>query len=82
MVSFLIFELNCPAIANLYSSIVFSAWVKTLDIVASVLNKEGLQFCRIHGKLREADRRNVLKRFQTDYSVPVLLMTLGTGAVG
>ncbi|KAH8892451.1 hypothetical protein GQ53DRAFT_861762 [Thozetella sp. PMI_491] len=63
-------------------SIVFSFWKKTLDIVQDMLVNQGVSFCRVDGSLSPSKRRTVLKRFQENPSISVLLMTLGTGAVG
>jgi len=63
-------------------SIVFSSWTRTLDIVACALNREDIQYCRIDGEIGTGERREVLKRFNAEKNISVLLMTLGTGAVG
>ncbi|KAI1412100.1 SNF2 family N-terminal domain-containing protein [Hypoxylon sp. FL1857] len=62
--------------------IVFSSWTRTLDIVAQVFNREGIRFSRIDGKLATGERRKILDNFQTDGNILILLMSLGTGAVG
>ena len=67
---------------NLVYSIVFSVWKKTLDLVSALFSAKRIPFLLIDGSLSLADRRKVLKRFREDPGVPVLLMTLGTGAVG
>jgi SWI/SNF-related matrix-associated actin-dependent regulator of chromatin subfamily A3 len=68
--------------ADFFSSIVFSFWKTTLNIVAELLDKHGLQHCRIHGSMTLTERRKVLAEFRTSQSTSILLMTLGTGAVG
>ncbi len=46
------------------------------------MSQAGLSFCRIDGKMRQAERRSALENFHLDGSIAVLLMTFGTGAVG
>jgi SWI/SNF-related matrix-associated actin-dependent regulator of chromatin subfamily A3 len=71
-------------VANLKvaNSIIFSFWKKTLHIIASLFTHRGLPFVLIDGSVALADRTKSLARFKNDPSIPVLLMTLGTGAVG
>ncbi|KAK5050382.1 hypothetical protein LTR84_003663 [Exophiala bonariae] len=63
-------------------SIVFSFWKKTLDIVGALLDKQSLPYMRIDGSVPLAQRKQILAQFQTAEQGMVLLMTLGTGAVG
>jgi SWI/SNF-related matrix-associated actin-dependent regulator of chromatin subfamily A3 len=63
-------------------SIIFSAWKKTLYIISTLLSKQSLPFVQLDGSLSLSDRREVLSRFEQDTQTNVLLMTLGTGAVG
>ncbi|KAI1339049.1 P-loop containing nucleoside triphosphate hydrolase protein [Xylariaceae sp. FL0016] len=63
--------------------IVFSVWKRTLDITESLLQSQGFQYCRVDGSVSTAKKRKkILKTFQEEHSARVLLMTLGTGAVG
>ncbi|KAI1458191.1 SNF2 family N-terminal domain-containing protein [Annulohypoxylon moriforme] len=62
-------------------SIVFSSWIKSLDAVAKLLTEHRITFRRVDGSLPVSQRKQMLSEFQ-DPSVRVLLMTLGTGAVG
>ena len=64
------------------NNIIFSFWKKTLHIIASLFTHRGLPFVLIDGSVALADRTKSLTRFKNDPSIPVLLMTLGTGAVG
>src|SRR5277367_755851 len=63
-------------------SIVFSAWKKTLDLVACLFFAKTIPFATIDGSLSLPERRKVLSNFKSKPDVKVLLMTLGTGAVG
>ncbi|KAI0022837.1 SNF2 family N-terminal domain-containing protein [Xylariomycetidae sp. FL0641] len=62
--------------------IVFSSWKKTLDLVGNLLGIHHLRFYCIHGSLPLSERRRVLHDFQAPHGANILLMTLGTGAVG
>ena len=63
-------------------SIVFSFWKKSLDFISAMLEEENIPYYRIDGSLRMTKRREILANFQLSRGVSVLLMTLGTGAVG
>ncbi|KAL3298850.1 SNF2-related protein [Colletotrichum asianum] len=68
--------------ALIHASIAFSSWKKTLDIAQQLLMQHGIKSCCIHGSLSLSDRLKVLKSFRSPLGPDVLLMTLGTGAVG
>ncbi|CAG9987784.1 unnamed protein product [Clonostachys byssicola] len=63
-------------------SIVFSFWRQSLDVVGRLLTEHNIAYCRVDGVLKPAHRKKVLEEFCSDDSLRVLLMTLGTGAVG
>jgi SWI/SNF-related matrix-associated actin-dependent regulator of chromatin subfamily A3 len=63
-------------------SIVFSAWKKGLDLVAYLLSAKTILFTTIDGSLSLLDRRKVLSNFKSKPDIKVLMMTLGTSAVG
>ncbi|KAH8690546.1 SNF2 family N-terminal domain-containing protein [Talaromyces proteolyticus] len=63
-------------------AIVFSAWKGTLRIIAGLLAARFIPVLQIDGSLSIKERQKVLTRFQQDAQRNVLLMTLGTGAVG
>ncbi|KAM3069738.1 hypothetical protein ACMFMG_010447 [Clarireedia jacksonii] len=62
--------------------IVFSSWKKTLDLAAVLLKSTGLHYSIIHGGLGLKIRLKVLDEFRSPKGPNILLMTLGTGAVG
>ncbi|KAI0595285.1 DNA repair and recombination protein RAD5C [Biscogniauxia sp. FL1348] len=63
--------------------IVFSVWKRTLDIVESLFKAKEVKYCRVDGSVSTAKKRtDILKSFQEQQDIRVLLMTLGTGAVG
>ncbi|KAJ4287020.1 hypothetical protein N0V90_012901 [Kalmusia sp. IMI 367209] len=63
-------------------SIVFSCWKKTLTIVARLLDYYSIRYNLIDGSLALNDRLKALEDFRSPAGPNILLMTLGTGAVG
>ncbi|KAI0406998.1 hypothetical protein F4802DRAFT_555264 [Xylaria palmicola] len=63
-------------------SIVFSFWRRSLDLVEKLFTEQGITFSRVDGSIHAPKRSEVLKTFQENPSIRVLLMTIGTGAVG
>ncbi|KLU90623.1 hypothetical protein MAPG_10475 [Magnaporthiopsis poae ATCC 64411] len=63
-------------------SIVFSAWTSTLDILEHLLRNSGILFHRIDGSVDASHRAAIIEDFGNDPRIPVILMTIGTGAVG
>jgi SWI/SNF-related matrix-associated actin-dependent regulator of chromatin subfamily A3 len=71
------------ALANyILRSIVFSAWKKSLDLIACLLYAKAIPFATIDGSLSLPERRKVLSSFKSKPEIKTLLMTFGTGAVG
>ncbi|KAF2829839.1 DNA repair protein rad5 [Ophiobolus disseminans] len=62
--------------------IVFSFWKTTLDIVAQMFDTHTMAYCRIHGQISATKRSKILTDFEKLGSARILLITLGTGAVG
>lgn len=54
----------------------------TLDVVEAGLKQASMPCLRFDGKVPQKDRHGIIKRFQNDPSVPILLLTLSCGAVG
>ncbi|EHK49549.1 hypothetical protein TRIATDRAFT_270730 [Trichoderma atroviride IMI 206040] len=65
-----------------HKSIIFSCWKKTLGLVSQLLDSHAVQHAMRDGSLALAERSKVLKDFQSPTGTNILLMTLGTGAVG
>jgi SWI/SNF-related matrix-associated actin-dependent regulator of chromatin subfamily A3 len=71
-----------PLANTILHSIVFSAWKKSLDLVACLFSIKAIPFAIVDGSLPLPERRKALSSFKSDPDIKVLLMTLGTGAVG
>lgn len=69
-------------IANYITSIIFSTWKRTLDRVGVLLKTEDVVFARVDGGINPSQRRAIFQEFCDNPCVRVLLMTIGTGAVG
>ncbi|KAI1084231.1 SNF2 family N-terminal domain-containing protein [Whalleya microplaca] len=65
-----------------HKSIVFSCWKKTLCLVKELLDGCYIRCVMVDGSLRLAQRLGVLKEFRSPQGANILLMTLGTDAVG
>jgi SNF2 family DNA or RNA helicase len=56
--------------------------VDHLNLIEIALGTEGITFCRLDGKMSEAERHVSIQTFQTDNSIIVFLATIGAGGVG
>ena len=65
-----------------YHSLVFTSWRSTLDILAHLLTDRGIPWLRIDGQVSFSDRSEILSKFSRDSNIPILLISIGTGAVG
>jgi len=63
------------------NSLVFSYWTRTLDLAENYLRSSSINFLRIDGNVDFKRRLEILQQFRT-LDVPVLLMSIQTGAVG
>lgn len=63
-------------------SLVFTSWRSTLDILANMLAVRGIPYLQIDGRVSFSDRLEILSKFREYPNIPVLLMSIETGAVG
>ncbi|KAH0563506.1 hypothetical protein GP486_001927 [Trichoglossum hirsutum] len=63
-------------------SIIFSFWKKSLNLVGDLFKANDVRYYCVDGSLSLGKRKAVLSEFQGSQEVGVLIMTLGTGAVG
>lgn len=66
----------------MWSSIVFTCWTRTLDLVQRHFITHQVPFERIDGSCPLRKRQKILDNFTTSEGAMVLLMTTGTGAFG
>jgi SWI/SNF-related matrix-associated actin-dependent regulator of chromatin subfamily A3 len=67
------------------SSIIFTCWTRTLDLIQIHLKTSGFapqNFKRIDGDCPTSKRERILEEFANDGDIRILIMTTGTGAVG
>lgn len=67
---------------NKCSSIVFSYWRESLDMMSFALDRSGVKYVRVDGTMTAKQRRNELSKFKLDRRVRILLFTFSTGAAG
>lgn len=60
----------------------FSLWTTTLDVLGSALSSRRMQFVRIDGAMTLVQRRDAIVAFERQPDIRIMLLTLGTGAVG
>jgi hypothetical protein len=65
-----------------HKTIVFSQFVKHLDIVREYLNKKGIEYEVLTGKTTQSQRKINIEKFKKDNNVHLFLMTLKAGGVG
>jgi superfamily II DNA or RNA helicase len=63
-----------------HKALVFSSFVKHLDLVAASLEKAGTDYLMLTG--RTTDRREMVDRFQHDGDIPVFLISIKAGGTG
>ncbi|KAI8663644.1 hypothetical protein NCS57_00965900 [Fusarium keratoplasticum] len=63
-------------------SVVFTSWRTTLDMLASILSRNGIGFVQVDGRNPVTDRTALLSQFCEVPDIRVLLISINTGAVG
>ena len=63
-------------------SVVFSQWMALLNIVQARLEQEGIAFVRFESNMSAVRREAVVRRFQNDPSVHVMLLPLHAVGIG
>jgi SNF2 family DNA or RNA helicase len=67
-------------VAEGHKALVFSQWTSLLDLVEPHLEQAGTHYVRLDGATR--DRGGVVRRFQEEADVPVMLISLKAGGTG
>lgn len=75
-----LFETLEEALSEGHKALVFSQWTGFLDLIEPHLEKRGVRFVRLDGST--SDRGAVVKQFQEDAGVSVMLLSLKAGGVG
>jgi SNF2 family DNA or RNA helicase len=64
------------------TSVVFSSWTKTFDLLQPVLINRSIRCVRLDGSLSTAGRDRVLRAFRDNPGIAVLLATIASGGTG
>ena len=67
-------------VADGHKALVFSQWTSLLDLIEPEVRRAGIGFVRLDGTTR--DRAEVVRRFQEDADVSVMLISLKAGGTG
>ncbi|KAK6227426.1 DNA repair protein rad5 [Colletotrichum tabaci] len=62
--------------------IVFSYWTSTLDLLSKLLHKSEVYHVQVDGRTSYVERSRRLEAFKENTDIPVLLMSVETGALG
>jgi ATP-dependent DNA helicase len=62
--------------------VVFTYWVDHLNLIEIALETEGIEFCRLDGKMSQEERNKSIQKFQNNSKILVFLSTIGAGGVG
>ncbi|KAK3947944.1 SNF2 family N-terminal domain-containing protein [Pseudoneurospora amorphoporcata] len=62
--------------------LIFSQWIPTLYGLVHIFRDAGVSTLLVHGKTSTSERTRLIKTFQEDPQASVLIMSVGTGAVG
>jgi superfamily II DNA or RNA helicase len=76
----LLLETLEEALSEGHKALVFSQWTSLLDLIEPLLKARGVRFTRLDGST--PDRGAVVKSFQDDDSMSVMLLSLKAGGVG
>ena len=73
-------ELVGEAVDGGHRVLVFSQFTAMLDLIAPALDEAGFAWCRLDGSTK--DRAAVVEKFQSDFAIPVFLISLKAGGTG
>jgi SNF2 family DNA or RNA helicase len=65
-----------------YKSVVFSGWTSHLDLIEKALNREGITFTRLDGKMTRTARNLAMEEFRDNPDVQVILVSIMAGGLG
>lgn len=75
-------ELLAEYRANGDRVLIFSKFTKMIDIIAYVLNDEGIDYSMLTGNSAVGDRQREIDRFQSHEDITAFLLTTGAGGTG
>ncbi len=78
----LFFELLDEAIDGDHRVLVFSQFVSMLRIIQTECRRRNLEYCYLDGSIPPGDRMAIVRRFNTERSIPLFLISLKAGGTG
>lgn len=69
-------------LAEGHKVLVFSSFVRHLNVFARAFEKEGWRYVILTGQTHSADRMEIVRKFQEDRETSIFLMTMKAGGVG
>ncbi|KAE8450534.1 hypothetical protein EG329_006265 [Mollisiaceae sp. DMI_Dod_QoI] len=63
-------------------SVVFSGWTAHLDLIQLALQENGINYCRLDGKMSRTARGAAMENFRDDPSILVILVSITAGGLG
>ena len=73
---------RCTPSSTPIKSVVFSEWVKMLNLVERTLRQHGFYFATINGTMTHAKRKKAIEEFRTNPRCTVLLASIRSAGVG
>ena len=77
-----VFGMIRQIVAGHHKVLIFSQFVKHLNLVAENLSRSGIPFLRLTGSDRETTRAAAIRQFEKDPEIPVFLISLKAGGTG
>ncbi|KAK3310142.1 SNF2 family N-terminal domain-containing protein [Chaetomium strumarium] len=68
--------------ANGDRALVFTRFAKVIEILGECLASEGIEYLSIQGNTDVSSRQELINKFNADESIPVFLLTTGSGGTG
>jgi SNF2 family DNA or RNA helicase len=65
-----------------HAALVFSQFTSALDLVEKYFIEVGISYARLDGSTPVTQRQKIIKSFQVNQEVPVMLLSLKAGGVG
>lgn len=64
------------------SSLIFSCWTTTLDLLGVLLIDRNMKFVRFDGNQSLSERASAMDRFRSEHDLGIMLLSTGCGSVG
>jgi len=68
--------------ANGDRALVFTRYAKVIELLGESLASEGIEYLSLQGNTDVSERQELINQFNSDSSIPVFLLTTGSGGTG